>query len=174
MHWTVNRLTHFQASALRLKEAETQSLHRTIRNIVTKDVVDSVADESDSRGTRIMTNEQAATVLLLVPLAKMAMDVRGLRSIANRLKQPRFNETVTEIQHALVEIKAGKTVTLVHQLFVEGEEGKGTAFLQRTRFEIAGEPEEPNLLAEAYGTTEPSYVAKVEVPASDLLRAFVS
>ena len=169
MHWTVNRLTHLQASALGLSEAETQTLHRTIRNIVTKNVVDSVVDESDSRGTRIMTNEQAATVLLLVPLSKMAMDVRGLRSIANRLKQPRLNESITEIQHGLAAIKAGKTVTLVHELTVEKKE-----FAPRTRFKIEGEAEEPNPLTEAYNTAFVRPVASIELPASDLLSSLVS
>jgi hypothetical protein len=173
MNWTVNRIAHLQASALGLNDAEKTALHRAARNIVMKDVVPSKIDESDSRGTRLLDDDAAAAVLLLVPLARLAMDVRGLREIANSLFAIRFNETESEIAHTIAKVKEGKTVTMVTKLRLHNETGKLGPF---TAFKIEGEEpagEVAELLSAQNGVFY-SDLATVEVPTSDILRPFLS
>lgn len=172
MNWTVNQIAHLQASALGLNDVEKTALHRAARNIVMKDVVLSRIDELDSRGTRLLDDDAAAVVLLLLPLARLSMDVRGLREIANSLFATHFNETTTEIAYAIGKVKEGKTVTLVTKLRLRSETGRLKPF---TAFKIEGE-ERTGEVAELLSTHSEAFysdLATVEVPASDILRPFV-
>lgn len=173
MNWTVNRIAHFQASALGLSEEEKTSLHRTVRNLVTKDVVESVADEADSRGTRLLNDEQAAAVVLLVPLSRMAMDVRGLREVANFMRSMQLDGNATEIGKALAAIKDGKCVKLVHELRVDRRGGK---LKPRTFFVVEedGVSGEVQDILDAEQAAFFERLATVEVRASALLRPFLS
>lgn len=169
MNWTVNRIAHQQAAALGLGEAEKTSLHRAARNLVMKDVVPSKVDDSDSRGTRLLDDEAAAVLALLMPLARMAMDVRGLREIANSLFAIQFNETETEIAHAIVKVKEGKSVTMVTKLRLHGETLKLAPF---TEFLVEGEEPTGKVADMVSAHTSAFYtdLVTMEVPASDILR----
>lgn len=173
MNWTVNRITHMQASALGLDDAGRTELHRAARNIVMKGVVPSSTDEADSRGTRLLDDESAAAVLLLLPLARLAMDVRGLREIASGLFAFRLNENITQIGHAIAKAKEGKSIKLVItlQLHVETRQLKPT-----TAFKIEGEEPSGDVaeLLNAHHKAFFSDLATIEVAASDILRTFLS
>lgn len=173
MNWTVNRIAHFQASALGLKDAGKTRLHRVVRNIVVKSVVPSVVDEADSRGTRLLNDEAAATVLLLVPIADLAVDVRGLRDVANSLSQLRLGDGKSHIAHALSAIRVGKVVTL----FVEIRRHTETGEIKRvTTLRVKGEEPtgEAAEILDAYKQAFTSTLATIEVPASEILSSFVS
>jgi hypothetical protein len=172
MNWTVNRIAHFQASALGLDDDGKTRLHRIARNIVMKDVVPSVVDEADSRGTRLLDDDAAAALLLLTPLAEMAMDVRGLREISNGLFAIRLNGTVSEMRQAIERVKEGKAVTLVTKLRIHSESRK---LSRSTYFKIEGE-DPPGQVAEILNASKAVFfsdLATIEIPASEILRPFV-
>lgn len=173
MNWTVNRIAHMQASALGLDDAGKTELHRAARNIVMKDVVPSTTDESDSRGTRLLNDESAAAVLLLLPLARLAMDVRGLREIAKSLFAIRLNETTSQMNHVLAKVKEGKSVTLVTKLRLNAETRQ---LAPSTVFKIEGEEAtgEAAEMISAFNATFHNDLATIEVAASDILKAFVN
>lgn len=172
MNWTVNRIAHLQASALGLDEAGKTELHRAARNIVMKDVVPSTTDDADSRGTRLLNDESAAAVLLLLPLARLAMDVRGLREIAQCLFAIRLNETESQIGHAIAKVKEGKSVKMVTTLNLHAETRRLTPI---TAFKIEGEEPigEVAEILSAHGAMFNNDLATIEVPASDILSAFL-
>lgn len=142
-------------------------LHRVFRNLTDKSVLESEVDPSDGRGTRTFGEGEAAIALLLFPLVQMAVDVRGLRRIADCLRAHDTLNGGTPIGRALAAVTTGKAATLVVTL--RGLDGLHTAV------KIDGEhPEgEAAEILAALAVTRGEPLATWTVPANVLLRPLV-
>jgi len=86
--WTSVRVARRFVRVLGMEESAKTRIHRVIRNFVAKDILRTEIDEDDGRGAMRFSDSEAAIALLLLPLADLAVDARGLRDVAEALRKP--------------------------------------------------------------------------------------
>ncbi|WP_062018058.1 hypothetical protein [Aureimonas sp. AU4] len=160
---------------LGLDEDAKQRLHRTFRNIVTREIVPGTVDPDDARGTIQLDDDAAATAVLLVPLADMAVDARGLREVSQALLRADHltGEKEPPIERAIAATRAGKSVMLLVELrWVESS----AVASRKVRLVIEGDAEAPEAkrIAKAWRDAFTLELARIEVPASTWLRMYLA
>ena len=150
-------------------------LHRVFRNLVTRSIVPGTVDPDDARGTIAIDHNAAAVAVLLLPLADLTIDARGLREVASFLLKPDFliGETEVPIERAVAAVQAGKDVRLVTELFWLTS---SATTARQTRLLIEGDSKNAAVggIVKAWRDAFTVELARVEVPASIWLRMFLA
>lgn len=166
--WTSTKLANRVARAEGLDEDAKTRLHRVFRNMVTKGVFDTETDEDDARSTRLFDDAKAAVALLLLPMAELAMDVRGLRDAAGSMLAL-DHDGKARIASAMQAVRDGSPVELVTTLTrYRGE-------LHRTTFFKIEEPtgEAADILAD-FKAIAIETLATITIPVNARLRPLLS
>jgi len=161
--WTSTKLANRVARAEGLDEDARTRLHRVFRNMVTKAVLRTTLDEDDGRNPLQFDDEQAAVALLLLPMAELRIDVRGLRDAANAMLALDLGG-MTGIAKAMRAARDGKPVELVTNLTrVNGE-------VRRTTFFTTEQPtgEAAEIITAAKAARE--VLATLTIPVGERLR----
>lgn len=113
--WTSTKLANRVARTEGLDAGGKTRLHRVFRNFVMKGVFDTETDEDDARSPRLFDDEKAAVALLLLPMAELMIDVRGLREAAGAMLALNHDGN-SRIASAILAVRDGKPVALVTSL----------------------------------------------------------
>lgn len=189
--WTSVRLASRVARVFRMEESAKTRIHRVIRNFVAKDILRTEIDKDDGRSAMRFSDAEAAIALLLLPLADLAVDARGLRDVAEALRQ--LHNYGDEDQGNDTSFRSG---TVKRQIPLKIEQGisaaaegaevvlsiklrwdRVTARISRHATLIIetgnGNPESETLLSD-YERVAFENLASITVPATALLNAFFS
>ena len=168
--WTATKLANRAARAMKLDNEAKTRLHRTFRNFVAKGVIETEPDQDDDRGTLLFNDNAAAVALLLVPMADLAIDARGLRDASNAILPLETLKGEPPIAIAVTAAKAGKHVSLITKLARNATTQK---VWRSTFFEIEGEKLNPNtveIIAAYKAVAGIEALATLTLPANALLK----
>lgn len=181
MDWTSTKLANRVARLFALDDEGKTRLHRAFRNQVEKGVLPTVLNEDDGRGTKTFGDDIASGAVLLLVMADMAIDARGLRDAADdifgRDRPDRRAAKTVRIAEAIKAVKAGKDFDLVTVLTWHETTAKVT---RTTKFDLPLPAPKDEAEAQAQEIIENFKLATnvelatLRVPASQLLRVFLS